>query len=648
MTEPLHQAGQLAALPADPPAYDLTGRATRDPNVIIAWSAPAATGTITRITVAGRPTHLFAGEGNHVTAWAVFVDTVRRALVGRTLAQAVTALETLTAAPHGYGQDDQTDQAPVRHADAVQRATAHLGAAAAQGGTPRSSLRRAVGAYLSARNYAPLALAWLGPAQATGGGEQAALNTLRRNEVDDGTLAATVRTAVWTLLDARTIGFALGTTSNTTSLPGLDVDDRRTTARTMVRRHLAEIRAAYPVSYAKAAFTDALIDTHTTGFGFQNIAALTWPAGTDFAAAPHHPARAAAGWADQALSGATVTVTPDLDGQVETVTVAGRGNTLLNGQGEHMTAHIVLVRQLRRALEGKTFDEARTDLLTLGDRMRELPTFPPLVDDEPVVRAAGDARGIFTDAWAEDEAARADLRAAAGDDRLVAALGSAASRYLSLRNALPLVAVDIGTVAGAKAEAAILAELDDSEAHDRGAAADIAANLWLLLCLQGLRRVYSDDDLTRIAPGAPIPSPTTRLVQVIQVHRQAIRGAWPVAYGRSHWNTTGSLRTALTRLNLPVGQDEFQELTDRLVLGDEPRFKPRFPVTASDDEAADPVPRSVRDYVPPSRAKSSRKAALEVGDKAKRQRQDNDEADAREREEDEELDDRTRGSDDEV
>lgn len=111
----------------------------------------------------------------------------------------------------------------------MQRARTALIAAVAHGAaTPRVGLRNAIAAYLSARNYAPLASGYLGVAQAIGGGERAALRVLRRYESASAAATADqLRDALWVLLDKRTLGFALGA-ADATTLPGVRLDDRAT------------------------------------------------------------------------------------------------------------------------------------------------------------------------------------------------------------------------------------------------------------------------------------------------------------------------------------------------------------------------------------------------------------------------------------
>ncbi|HKD96433.1 MAG TPA: hypothetical protein VKB69_02420, partial [Micromonosporaceae bacterium] len=60
---------------------------------------------VASISVSGRPApHPFqGGEGRHTTAWAVYADTVRRAMVGEDINTAVIMLNQLVADENSYG-----------------------------------------------------------------------------------------------------------------------------------------------------------------------------------------------------------------------------------------------------------------------------------------------------------------------------------------------------------------------------------------------------------------------------------------------------------------------------------------------------------------------------------------------------------------
>src|SRR5215475_5812651 len=57
------------------------------------------------VSISGRPApHPFqGGEGRHTTAWAVYADTVRRAMVGEDITTAVIMLNQLVVDENSYG-----------------------------------------------------------------------------------------------------------------------------------------------------------------------------------------------------------------------------------------------------------------------------------------------------------------------------------------------------------------------------------------------------------------------------------------------------------------------------------------------------------------------------------------------------------------
>lgn len=571
---------------------------TRDAVVVVSWTGPGVTGVVEGVTVAGRPTHPYQGEGNHVTAWAVFADTVRRAIVGRTLAQAVAEMQGLLDT---VGDENEwalltRTVRRARFVDAVQRGRAALVAAVAQGAaTPRVNLRNAIASYLSARNYAPLASGYLGVAQAIGGGERAALRVLRRHESASAAATADqLRDALWVLLDKRTLGFALGA-ADATTLPGVRLDDRTETFHQMIVRHLEEVSKAYPRAYRTANLTPARLAPLVAAVQFVGVdtpaapPAESIPASAAVAAAP-------ADWSLESATGAAVdiTLTAGPAVRIGSMTVASRGKTLLGGQGHHLTAHIALEAQLRRAVVNKQLPAALADLVALCDAMMALHTFPGDVGGQRIVPHNGDPKGIFDSAWADFTVTLATARALVAQGQAAGAAATAdiipelASAYLCVRNALPLVAINRGGPATVDREPQAVAELDAFNATPRAADAPrICGAFWQLLSAGSVGTLVTTPDLTTMAPGFQAAGSVGRLRRVIEIHRAVIRGAWPAAYAVSNWTTAGSLTYLLDRADIELSSQEFIQLRDLLGFTALPHIAPNFDLpTGKEDDSA--------------------------------------------------------------
>jgi hypothetical protein len=480
---------------------------------------------------------------------------------------------------------------------------------------PRLRLQQAVAAYLSLRNYAPLASAFLGPGQAVGGGEPSRLQRLRRYEAGEPDTAEVLRTTLWELLDPRTLGFAIDL-ADTDTLPGLrgkTAARRSATARDMITRHLVEVSHAYPRAYRAARFTRANLRklVKDTDMGVSEV-------DDPPAAADVEPTAAPATWSTRSATGTEVTLaaTDAAPRRITNVTVAGRNVTLLNTDGHHLTAHTVFTRQVRAALEGETVPAARRNMVELADQIFELPSMPVptdtavhqrLVDAEAAgertaidtARAAwraadrslddADPRGIFGACWAAFIPARDAVQNAVDDVATIEALHDLAAAYICLRNALPLVAVRVGAYANSGGEPEALRRLDRYErTPGSGQPAEICGALWRLLDMKAMGEMYDDDiDLADVAPGAPTDR-NLRLQWVLDAHHRSIRALWPGAYKISGFASENSLRYAIDEL--AVSTDAFQRIRDAALFDAPGGTVPRYTTTSTDDdeEFADP------------------------------------------------------------
>ena len=530
------------------------GAATVDASVRIEWSAQ---GRIAQILIAGRPSpRPYDGEGNHTTAWAVFGDVVRRHLVGLTKAGACNELSALRLALHTLAQRNRfaIGARRTRFYDAGTRCQTLIASAQGAHEGARLDLARAIGAYLSLRQYAPLASVWLGDGVAIGGGEATALRTLRTYETAKANAsAAQLRGAIWRLLDPHALRYAIGGGDHA-DMPGAADDGSAALATELVVRHLTTISLAYPCAYETAAINAGAIDEHLA-----TVSALAvWP--DDWTAVPDaqdDPDAAPADWSTGSATGIVVALEPNDTGtRVGGVSIHGRGRTLLAGQGHHMTAHIVFEAQVQRALVRPTLMASRNRLTELVNSLNDLGTLPAAPDDggEPAIPAIEDVRGTFAAAWSSLTAARQSLADAVGNQAVFESLAETASAYLCVRNALPLAAVNHGAPANNSGEGPARDLLEGVEQGGQPTANAIHQAMWKLLNLEGAAEAYEDMSLAGrrdFAPGA-VADGYARLTQILSAHRVSMLTAFPTSYARAQFGTVSSVRAAVIAMGIPL------------------------------------------------------------------------------------------------
>jgi hypothetical protein len=570
---------------------------------------------ITAILVSGRPEpHPFpGGEGRHTTAWVVYVDTIRRLLVGQGLVQAATILQQLITDEANFAARftaQQLGQArSTRRADAERAATEAVAAGVAAAAVvptnqaeARRELQKAIAKYLALRNLAPLAGAYTGAGDAPGGGEASALVTLRAFE-SDRTLhtAAKVRAAVLKLLDLHTLLWVMQGRAAVDTMPGLS-NDRAATVWSVVSRHLTQIATAYPVCYAACGLSTATT-LHGEIISFPGLGGLAQPAIVLPLAVVGSPL-APVGWASTAgTGGCTVTLTLNDAGTMVTgIHAPERGKTLLATQGHHLTAHIAVVCAVEHAIKNKALASACTDLLQLVDDLEQLPTFPPIVAirirstnvDAPMVKDGGDPKLRLPIAWGQLVKAKEQAQnVERGMEAIV--MQDLASAYLSIRNLLPLAAVNYGSPAEGHGERVNrlrawegLGVVPDAEV------AQALTDLWKLFDSNLLGDIFNPHQLNDFAPGADRDG-FRRVVDALKVHLITAKAAWPICCAQVGLETKWSVCKILGANDmLELNTEELYEALEITVMGEEFEFTEEIGAQKVDPtEASQPLPPSL-------------------------------------------------------
>lgn len=521
-------------------------------------------GTITGVAVAGRPRpHPFGNaEGSHVTAWSVFADSVRRLVVGtdvRTAGLIVLDLVDELDDPNG------TEAAKLlSDRRTLFNGVADLAWAAAKQAFNSGSvkdLEGSIACYLTARNLAPLAAVYLGPAAAKGRGEGGPLRKLRRfEESGQGYAPGTLVAALVGLLDIDAVQY-IGAAGDPAKSPGIS-GNGAASAFDAVLRHLTEVSRAYPLAYAASGLgTATVFNRHFPSVPVASdddlpILLRDW----DFAPV---------GWSAAGGKLCLVTATVE-NGVVTWVEFDGRGNTLLDGQGHHVTAHVAIEQVVRRQMVGKPVGDALQALLALAERITGLATWPATPD----IPLEVDPKGIFAAALATFLAAFDSARAITTDqaatvDDVVVELESLAGAYVMMRNAMPMASVLLGSTADGNSEGRIMTMSGDWDAQrkplDRGKA---CWALWQLLDFGTVNALGTDKQLgiNEWAPGAPL-NRGERVARVLATHLQTIEEAFPYLAGACSFRSNASVNWALKTIDVTLSA-EFRNglgLSDEIV-----------------------------------------------------------------------------------
>lgn len=507
---------------------------------------------IIAVSVAGRPRpHPFGGyEGSHLTPWAVFVDTVRRDVIGQDVRTAAKRLRSLVDELDDAGNTDAARLPQARRAmfGAVADQAWALARSAKDSGDP-GILQQAIAAYLTARNLAPLSAAFLGPDKARGRGEAALLRAMRRYEsgeedYDDDTLCE----KLLDLMDLEALNFVGTGPADANTAPGI-MADRRLSALDVVVRHLREVSFAYPLAHEDSGLDDpAVLSVYFPELNIPTTFSLPtveyeWDEAPD----------------DWSLSGGqlclvNLKVRADSGGQpaVKAIEFEGRGNTLLNTQGHHVTAHIAIEEAVRRQLAGNRLGPALTNLVGLAQALPALANWPAAA----ALPGQVDPKGIFARAYTAFTAALTQAQDVladngAGPADAVLAIEDLAGAYVMMRNALPMAAIQYGSTADSKSEGHAMRLIRDWRSKKRAINPnEVCWILWRLLDANAMATLYTDNNrLNEWAPGAPANA-DQRVFTVLSVHLATIEAAFPELASAASLRSVSSVTWALGQKGL--------------------------------------------------------------------------------------------------
>jgi hypothetical protein len=561
---------------------------------------PGADGLIASVSVAGRPTpHPFPGgrEGSHLTPWAVFVDTVRRSVVGRSVEDAAEWIRRRSDAIIGEADElrPERKQRLLTAASAAKQAARDAGDAVGEGNNGVPQLQKAIAAYLTARNLAPLSAVYLGPAEALGRGEPAPLSFLRKYE-EDRVSSGTVEVSEYLmkLMDRDALKHIEGKTTDDGTVPGIKPEPGVSAADAVVR-HLRDISLAYPLAYRNSQLaSETGYNRFAQSQGWPPVpSGYQWPVVDDAETAPEDWSLPASGTflTNVALSDSDPV-------KITRVEFNGRSRTLLSGassQGHHVTAHVLIEESVRANLVGATLPTALENLISLAKRLWEFPTYRaaplnPQVDPKEVYAKAlviFDAALEAAEAVhgpADEDAMETDVEASRDD--LVREIESLAGAYVTMRNALPMAALAQGSLATSRGEPEAMEDLRETEKNlakgivkwSRSLNMKMCLRMWQLLdwsALQALATPDDDDtDWNDLAPGAPTDR-DERVIHALDVHLRTIDEAFPRLAAKTDIRTTGSVIWVFKQANSPL--PDMDELISALELETNDDFTPAAP-----------------------------------------------------------------------
>jgi hypothetical protein len=489
------------------------------------------TPVVAALDIGGRPHGLFgAKHRSHTTAWVVFCDVVRTAVLYQPLPDAIQRLQALIdealtlpgAAPErleAMKQDVQVTGANARTGFAIyDKARRDAAAAKALGasalapggaGVAVAAIQELAAAYLQLRNATPLSVTHdVTVAQGHGeGGAHGGLRAAEREGDDERSAAAEdraatevteelaeaerapaaatdahVRSLLWKLLDLKAVGFLVRTEPSGqqprthSPVPG-NVPGESAARRLAdtVAQHLLTIRRAFPALYQRAdmhgeaSLRDRLgpdADAVVDSRGATVLTAIRERLGLPFVAMAPGAAAGVHGVAAPQRGAVQITV-EDRNGQAHVKTVRiGSRPTGILGNEEG--AHLTAFGLVAEAL--KRVIEG-CPLASVPDRMD---TQLQLARDLPAARRRDALKGQAATRYDAADRAATDALARARstpptDVAYVAVLQELLSAFLRYRNTLPLAATIEGGVPGGKAEGVALATLRAAEERYRAA-----------------------------------------------------------------------------------------------------------------------------------------------------------------------------------
>ncbi|MCI3203461.1 MULTISPECIES: hypothetical protein [Pandoraea] len=523
-------------------------------------------------------------EGSHTTPWSVLAESLRVAVIGKSVTNAIAAVDALftvaKALPGTAHVEFMMGPEQAHYREALAKANAASAAAIQTPG--QDLLQRFMSAYLEYRNVIPLSAVDIG-APANSNNEAQRLDVLRdyRNKT-----AADIRDAIFNLLDHRTFSLLSSTIEEddlepafvkeggapgpdprqvSAGLPGANpARTNEARAADLIQQHLQTIKAGFPEAYHKANITldhvtqrylpapqaaaaDDEYDDDASSDG-EDALALDRPLFTGAFALPVRgaalPERAAL--APNIAAGAQLRLAAN--GTIEHVLINGQDRPKgLFGSADkkHSTAWVVIVTGAKNALAGKTLAEAVEAIDTLYDATKALPGFD-LGDRLTVARKAE---------WEAVQAAALRAHDAAAAAATLTTVQVYLSAYLQLRNFVPMSAADIpGAGPGGDSEARNIAIVGQAATHP---AADVRNAIYALLDEAVVKGFGAGKGATAsgLPPGTAVPtqsrtaeetlidselpgadlevSPDARIAEVIKQHLLTIRANFPAAYDRA-------------------------------------------------------------------------------------------------------------------
>ncbi|UOQ52182.1 eCIS core domain-containing protein [Hymenobacter cellulosivorans] len=535
-------------------------------------------------------------EGSHTTPWSVLVATVRMAVEGKTLANAVAALTGLFTAAEALPGVNRVEfmmgNQQIHYAQAHTKVT--QARVAANHAPTQDNLQRFMSAYLEYRNVIPFSAVDVG-GLANYNNEAPRLECIRNYNTET---SQSLKAAILELLDPKTVaklGQVIDHTEAAYEEEGLADDDERPRQvnsdvpgadfaeeieprlADLIMQHLQTMKAGFPEAYYKANIT--LADILNRFFPQPHLAAVY-----------HSDEENSSDDDAPALNRATFNQTFVLPGRgvvrplrpdIGTNNAGGVqlrmndngtiGRALINTQDrpdglfgtadkKHATAWVVFVSGVRKAVVGKTLTAAVTALNTLYDAAYRLPgTSKAYLLPPTRLPQWRDAMG------AVDQAKEAADAAAT-----INSVQTYIRAYLRFRNFIPLSAADIpGAGPGGHAEATAIGIVETPDAHEPVVVRDAVYELldpgvvWAFALGQGRTaqgydqedaealsstREYTDqgDLIDKEVPGAMLNiSREARAAQVIKQHLETIRVNFPDAYARGDVNSQASIENFL-------------------------------------------------------------------------------------------------------
>jgi hypothetical protein len=433
---------------------------------------------INTVNIADRPKGLFSGgEKSHTTAWAVYTDQLRNAILGRPVAEAAGAVTDLYTdsrnLPGVARAGNLTGVAKIRY-DAAEQEIEKLAAikiGTIEEGRQVDYLQRLAKAFLAYRNVIPLSQADIG--RATGHGEPEVLKTLRPlNDVragwePDGTegdmklkegVAPASREAMWSLLDAGVLGSLYSLQATPATMPGVadHVDggaaDGGAAQRIadVITQHLWTLEATYETVFravemdGEQSIRDYLRRLGYRGL-FQDLVYTKITRHYENAVekvATENPARLmTAGAANQGTF--SVQVDTDDEGNVIELHVGNRAPTSMgSAQGSHSTAWLVYVDSVRNVVIKQPAKIAIKNMLGLCATLASLPGMSRVKTLTEVQQY------WFKLAETALQQAEAAAKSLSNDILTIQVLQRLIRAYLGFRNVVPLSQVKGGLADG--------------------------------------------------------------------------------------------------------------------------------------------------------------------------------------------------------